>query len=421
MLGVFLMILELQVAWDGSKLVWSRASRTMRFLITFLTALLIVQLLDYYNGVLALMTKSWKDSHVNLKFNISGWNVLQSSLVAPMFWGEAFICILHAPPIPAINDKVGLFMFLRFYMVFRVIKDHSTIYKFRNTIMRKYSKYGIKHWGPPKFSWAISSKALFYRHPFIFISSLTLWTLWVCGHLIYIFERENDPILFTYHGALYLSMISMITGWPTDTYEVYWPQTRMGRFSCIMSTLVGLFLLSLLLEVLSSFVVPTGHQRPALTWAHRHDIKDQLRDSAARIIQLVWKRRSMAKRKRSVFSGDRKRCCGYQQSLGARYIQAVKDFRSLMRQKIALQISFTEQGKDLADPDEPPPPATVYSDEDYSYAQETGHGEVEERLRAMEMLIQNLTSKLDVYLTKDPNLMAPSPVNGSSAKDHDLL
>jgi len=363
-----------------------------------------VQLIDYYNGILTVMTKTWKDSSINLGFNISAWNVLQSSLVAPLFWGEAFVCILHAPPIRAIDDKVGLLMFLRFYMLFRIIKDNSTVYKYRNIIMRKYSKFGIKHWGPPKFSWAIAAKELFYRRPFTFISLATLWTLWVCGHCIYIFEREADPVLFTYHGSLYLSMISMITGWPTDTYEVYWPNTRFGRASCIMSTLIGLYLLSLLLEVLSSFVVPTPHQRPAMIWAQRHDIKEQLRDSAARIIQLVWKRHAAASRKRSTFRCDRKRCCGYQPSPGVRYLQAVKDFRNLMRQKIALQIQFAEsQNKDVADPDEPPPGPAPYSDDDYSYAQDNTHNrELEERLKAMEQLIQSLNSKIDSLVK--PNL-----------------
>jgi len=267
--------------------------------------------------------------------------------------------------------------------------------------MRKYSKYGIKHWGPPRFGWAISAKALLYRHPFPFIMALTLWTLWVCGHCIYIFERENDPELFTYIGSLYLSLISMITGWPTDTYEVYWPSTRFGRMACIMSTMIGLYLLTMLLEVLCSFVVPTSHQRPAMIWCHRHDIKHKLHDSAARIIQLVWKRHAIASRKRTVFTSERRRYCGgYPQSLGARYVQAVKDFRNLMRQKIALQITFEEsQNKDIGDPDEPPPGPAPYSDEDYSYAQDTtGHGEVEERLKAMENLIQTLTLKIDTLV-----------------------
>ena len=71
------------------------------------------------------------------------------------------------------------------------------------------------------------------------------------------------------------------------------------------------------------------------------------------------------------FYGDRPRSCGYHQSIGARYVQAVKDFRSLMRQKIALQVHFEEmQNKDIGDPDEPPPaPYSEAEEEEYSYAQ----------------------------------------------------
>jgi len=203
----------------------------------------------------------------------------------------------------------------------------------------------------------------------------------------------------------------MITGWPTDTFEVYWPNTHLGRASCIMSTFIGLFLLSLLLEVACNFVMPTAHQRPALVWTQRHGIKEKLRNAAASIIQVVWKRYAIARRKRMSFKVERdKRCCmpyyRQQQALGVRYMQAVRDFRALMRQKVAIQVNFDSgnytstqdiQGKELASPDEPPPPS-LYSDDDYSYAQETERADVEERLRSMEALIQNLTAKIDTLV-----------------------
>lgn len=206
------------------------------------------------------MTNSWRYARINTGFNIllftlkehevrskrfdvhgyiSVWSVIRSSQVAHMFWIEVFLCSLHAPPIQAINDKWGLFMLLRFYMVFRIIRDRSIvsftyityewkcadsprIYKRRNTIMRKYIKYGIKHWGPPKFNWFLAVKSLFVRRPFPFMFLSTLWALWVCGHIICItysltdsyflridyqdiFEREVNATLFTYLACLYVS------------------------------------------------------------------------------------------------------------------------------------------------------------------------------------------------------------------------
>eukprot|EP00026_Physarum_polycephalum_P005645 Phypoly_transcript_05680.p1 GENE.Phypoly_transcript_05680~~Phypoly_transcript_05680.p1 ORF type:complete len:448 (+),score=20.33 Phypoly_transcript_05680:100-1443(+) len=375
MVGVFLMLIELQVAWDGKQLErGSRSSRTLRFLITFLTILLIVQLIDYYNGLLAVMTNSWKSARINTGFNISVWSIIRSSQVAPMFWFEVILCLLHSPPIQAIDDKWGMLMLLRFYMVFRIIRDRSIIYKRRNTIMRKYLKYGIKHWGPPKFDWFLAVKSLFVRRPFPFMFLLTLWTLWACGHTIYIFEREIEPARFTYLACQYLSMISMITGWPTDTYEYYLPNTRMGKFACIMSTLLGLFLLTMLLEILSSWFVATPHQRPAIIWSHRQDIKHQLRDAAARIIQLVWRKHICSTiRAGSSFVERRSRCSILpRESLGTRYVNAVRDFRRLMRQKVSLQVNFIESQQNnnntTTDFDDMPLSHQPITDED-SYSQ----------------------------------------------------
>lgn len=438
MLGVFLMLLELQVAWNGSELVWTRATRTLRFLISFLTVLLLVQLLDYYNGLLATMTKVWKHSRANTGFNISVWSVLRASPLARTFWAEVLVCSLHAPPFQPIGDKWGLLMLLRFYMVFMIIRDRSTIYLRRNTIMQKYTKYGIRHWAPPKFNWFMSVKSLFLRRPFPFMLSITLWTIWACGHCIYIFERENNPAQFNYIGSLYLSMISMITGWPTDTYEEFWPHTRMGRTACIMSTLIGLFELAMLLEVFSSWFVATPHQRPALVWAHRQDIKQQLRDAAARIIQLVWRKHilsSVSNSRMHILSRRAARCVGGG-SLGTRYVAAVKVFRNLMRQKVSLHINFAESQSvsNLADSQsvftEPQdlkftqPRAESSHDNNSKTRHNNGEArnvhfaerhtssnsfgiheaaDVEDRIRSMEVLIQNLTRKIDLLVSSSTN------------------
>jgi len=86
----------------------------------------------------------------------------------------------------------------------------------------------------------------------------------IFGYGVYIFERESEPTRYTWLVGFYvrtlqliilsiiqrvnmfqqLSFISLITGWPTDTYEDYLPNTFWGRACCMASTTVGLVLLS---------------------------------------------------------------------------------------------------------------------------------------------------------------------------------
>lgn len=71
---------------------------------------------------------------------------------------ELFICAIHAPPFMDVltngwfSDKVGLLMFLRLYLVLRVLRDFSNIFRNRRKIMLSMGFVSICH----SSSWNLS-------------------------------------------------------------------------------------------------------------------------------------------------------------------------------------------------------------------------------------------------------------------------
>lgn len=140
------------------------------------------QLLDYYGTLLNRTTRDWQAKRA-IGFTITSWIVLKSSTVAPLFWVEAILCLLHVPPIAGLDDKWGLLIIVRFYMVLRLLRDYSTVYQNRANIAHNYNSL------PPKFNWALSTKTFYAEHPLIFLFILSMLVLFVCGYVTYIFER----------------------------------------------------------------------------------------------------------------------------------------------------------------------------------------------------------------------------------------
>jgi len=267
-----------------------------------------------------------------LGFHISVWTVLRSSRVTPLFWGEALLAILHAPPFPKVDDKWGLLMLIRLYMFFRLMRDHSHVYQHRFDIARKtYYRNTL----PPKFDWLLTVKYVISEWPVLSGCVVTTVILVTCGYVVYIFEREVDAVMFTFWVGLYLSFISMITGWPTDTYEEKIPTTVMGRAACVIACMLGLMLLAWLIEALSRQLGLTPHQTPAVTWASNYKIKQTMNNAAARVIQLVWRRH---------------RAIGtFESELSIPFLQAITDFRRIRRARNALRARMLTDSRTLID------------------------------------------------------------------------
>ncbi|EFA83196.1 hypothetical protein PPL_03986 [Heterostelium album PN500] len=295
LIGVALMIIELQLSWNEKEIIINSSTKAIRIVMFILNLILLCQLMDYYR----LLLSNW-----------------------------------------------GLLMWLRIYMFARVYRDFSHVYKSRHSLA---SKYRAKNEVPPKFNWALSLKTLLYQRPLMTFIPFTTLIIFICSHIIYVFEREALAG-FSYAVSLYISFISMATGWPTDTYDIYNPSTFFGRFGAIMSSVLGLFTLACLIEQFSNLTHPTAHQKPILNYIYLLECQERERNSAAKLIQVVWKRHRW--QHSHSFSANRTVYNTQEAYFCMKYIEAVKNFgreRRYKKQIRALVSSDRAENEDTAD------------------------------------------------------------------------
>jgi len=217
-------------------------------------------------------------------------------------------------------------MYLRFYMIFRVLRDYSTIFRQR----RKIGKMYVNH-APPKFNWFLSLKTLHYQYPLYMMTLLTASVVLLCGHITYIFEREVEDTKFTFGISVYVAFICMLSGWPADPFGIYNVVTIPGMLAGLGSCLAGLLLLAQLLDMLMSRITPTPHDRPAIMWVAHYNQKRKLMDTAARLIQLVYRRHKQREKPSA-------------SQFFSKYIKLASQFEKLHREVSSVQVKIEETG-----------------------------------------------------------------------------
>ncbi|KAM9961533.1 hypothetical protein ACTFIR_004387 [Dictyostelium discoideum] len=336
MIGVSLMCTELQLSWsvENHSLEINKSTKILRAIIFILNLILCIQLVDYYLLLLSEVTHDWLTKRAR-GFRVTRVNVLKSTKLGPLFWCEILVCSLQ--PLPFVSgenawykdSKWGLLMWLRLYLFCRILRDFSPVYKLRFHIQKQLLRDVA-----PKFNWTLSLKYIISIAPILTYLTFTIFTLAVTGQWMYVFERERNE-LFTFAVSVYISFLSMITGWPTDTYDEYNPQTFGGRFAAIVACIFGLLLLSFVIESFARLTQATSHQRPILNLVSLVEAQKKERDSAARLIQLVWRRwrwqSSMSiSQNRSMFNSKEALFC-------VKYIEYAKTLSRMRRERRAIQ------------------------------------------------------------------------------------
>eukprot|EP01116_Phalansterium_solitarium_P021755 TRINITY_DN6902_c0_g1_i4.p1 TRINITY_DN6902_c0_g1~~TRINITY_DN6902_c0_g1_i4.p1 ORF type:complete len:566 (-),score=140.46 TRINITY_DN6902_c0_g1_i4:109-1806(-) len=220
--------------------------------------------------------------------------ILQSTTIPRAFLLELLICLPHPfPGLPETPSKVfTLWMFLRLYILWKVLRDRSLIFRKRKIIehIPGYSPHAH-----PNFNALLSMKFIFYQRPILLITTALLSTSFVFAYAIFIFERGSkfdhvtgEPI-FTFWICYYISIQTLLTGWPTDIWSVYMHGTWVGKFISIGSSVFGLFMFALLIDYVHTKMQPTSFERSALEWVIRRKWEQKERLDAARLIQIFWR------------------------------------------------------------------------------------------------------------------------------------
>ncbi|KYQ99752.1 hypothetical protein DLAC_03695 [Tieghemostelium lacteum] len=415
--GVLLMILELQVSWTGTTLEINKPSKIIRAVIFSSTMILLIQLIDYYRVLISEVTHGWLTKRAR-GFRVTPINVLKSTTLAPLFWGEMIVCL--AQPLPFVSGdnswwkdpKWGLLMWLRLYMIARLIRDFSTIYNIRATIIRRF-----KNEIPPKFNWSLSFKSILFKNPLSSCLLLSLAVLLITSHIIYVFEREANAN-FTFAISFYISFLSMATGWPTDTYDEYNPSTFFGRVGAIMSCVLGLLLLAVLVENFSRLMQANSHQKPLLNHITLLELQEKEKESAARLIQTVWKRWKWQNsvsisHNRSLFNLQEANFC-------VKYIEYVKTFSRTRRLRKQFQAQITESSSSSESKQAKLMSARIENLEDRIKAIEDNQNQIQQQLSNILQLQQFQIQQQQQFQNQNNFYQQPPPPSQQTQQTQNL-
>ncbi len=141
----------LQLCWDGSVCQPSLNIEHLKLVISVSTAVLLWQLLDRTRFELTILFNEKRRKPTEVELSTLGILGLSLSHTRAGLWLQLVVCAWHPFPYVdaalgshhagAVFNKLGLLMFLRGHLVFRLIRDYSAIWQHRRAISKDVSMW----------------------------------------------------------------------------------------------------------------------------------------------------------------------------------------------------------------------------------------------------------------------------------------
>ena len=249
-------------------------SYLMRILIATSTALLICALFDYYQLCVWLFRK----------FETQDQLLIYSKWWPPEFlWDfivEFSICIIH--PVPYIfPNKIGIFMFLRLYLLLRLARDNSELYNKRGLIY----KNGYRDRGGPPIDTELCVKNLVRKSPGFSIAVTVILGMSVFSYATHLTQREgydseavSDANILVSTAFLIFRGSSRLPAYDTS-----------GRMIEILTAVVGANILAFLIAIIIESLHVTPDELFTKVWLAAYQRDSELRVYAAELIQAQWR------------------------------------------------------------------------------------------------------------------------------------
>lgn len=274
-LGIVIMVVELYVFWDyGTGFRKNYAVQIIKFINVGVTGLLLVVMFRRARVALKYQKREWKGLPKKIKFELHVLFVIRT-------WIKYLSVIIQ--PIPFVQiDKIGVFMFLRLWTAFPVIRDFHPVFTYRREIV-KNTRFALTS-SAKTFSSGTCIKALFYHYPMISVTTTVILSFSITAFVVYILERDyHDPS--TRISYIYLSLITLTT----VGYGDYAPYSSAGRAACVMTGFIGIMMTAFMINVITNYLQLSPLQKEAADWTEqRHNVK-ALNNLAASFIQYSWR------------------------------------------------------------------------------------------------------------------------------------
>ena len=196
------------------------------------------------------------------------------------------------------------FMFLRLYLVLRVIFENSDIYIFRADIVGSNKELQERNY---QVSATAAYKILFYTHPGKLIVIVALTMILVFGFWIFVVERNNTPLLQDLPNCYWLVWATISSVGYGDVVVT----SKTGKIIIIIVSVVSMLVLILFSGIVTNLLSPTREQRYIQSFLEQRDAEEEHRNAAVAMIETAFlerreRRRLAAMRGGSMFLGEKR-------------------------------------------------------------------------------------------------------------------
>lgn len=292
-LSAVLVVVILQLPWTGSAYEPDDSTEALKAALSAVTAALLWRLYAYYQLQVFVG---------RVRLGVLGRVPLRHSSLFKWFVVELAVCAAHPLPFVARGyEKVGIVVLVRLYLVLRVWRDCSPVYRLRRDIL---SSGRLKR-GMPFFNSSLTVREAFYRRPFGFAFAAVALSLALFSYVLHVAERTAQPDVFGQldNCVYYVAVTASTVGFGDMTARTGW-----GRFLSATVALVGILLAALLVAALIRSLELDSNERAAaeyVAWRAQHTREQRV---AVRYLEAAWLRhRHLRDRARGMGGGAAER------------------------------------------------------------------------------------------------------------------
>eukprot|EP00755_Sulcionema_specki_P018023 Sspe_Gene.65820::Locus_38912_Transcript_1_1_Confidence_1.000_Length_1505::g.65820::m.65820 len=256
-----------------------------------LTVLALVFLAQYYRVLFRGKQREWAMAVNEGPSGVAGtathkeYTFLGSSLF-PKFLAEVSVQLIF--PYPGIDhtsfeyQALQLGMFLRIYLVFRLLHTSSEAFRRRSEIRSQYQDFRRMNL---KVSWDLTLKMAFYKHMWLMVTTATVVILCIMAFAVFILERGLQQSFEDYWNCLWFSFVTFTT----IGYGDMVPQSYSGRLIAVLLGFMGHVVTALFGGVMTNKLTPTKTQQLVTEYLANQDAEVNYLSAAASLIQSVWR------------------------------------------------------------------------------------------------------------------------------------
>lgn len=254
---------------------------------------------------------------------IWGYSSRMSAFIKTDLWRWFLIELLVNAcfPLPFKGDSgiltTGLtaLAFFRIYLVARIFRDNSPIWKERMQIeghFKKTNTAGADFTVTPQTVF----KLIFLQNTILCVCSVFILTLGFMSYIVWLVEREawlNDDTGEVYEANDYggerpgegysMGQFRLLTScaWfmivtmTTLGYGDMVPYSPYGKLFAAIAVIFGILQTSMLVGVVTNRLSPSKFEDKVMTWLELEKVKAQMQDAAARCIQTAWRLKKKAR------------------------------------------------------------------------------------------------------------------------------